>query len=168
MKLLRTLVTALAAVIVAGTVASAAPPLRAAFDAEPTPEVSVSPEAPQPTDPPETESTEAPSPSPSQSETSPPVGDASEDASGSPDFSACVELTGLDNAICRHEALLAIRLESAGLDSTGLESIGLQKALERLLANQARQTEGTTVEPASAASCPGKSCEPHGNGHSSH
>lgn len=163
MKLLRTLVTALAAVIVAGTVASAAPPLRAAFDTEPTPEVSVSPEAPQPTDPPETESTEAPLPSPSQSETSPPAGVASEGASGSPDFSACAELTGLDNAICRHEALLVLRPDNRGL----------QTSLARLLEIQAGRLEGETAgstEGETSTACPGKSCEPHGNGngHSKH
>jgi len=162
-KLLRTLVTAFAAVIVAGTVASAAPPLRAAFDAEPTPEVSVSLDAPQPTPPPGSESTEAPPPSPSQSEISPLVGDASEGASGSPDFSACAEATGLDNAICRHEALLLIRPENRGL----------QTSIARLLEIQAGRVEGeTTSSPESvtstSAACPGKSCEPHGNGQSKH
>jgi hypothetical protein len=156
-KLLRTLVTALAAVIVAGTVASAAPPLRAAFDAEPTPEVSVSPEAPQPTDPPGSESTEAPLPSPSQSETSPPAGAASEGASGSPDFSACAELTGLDNAICRHEALLALRPDNPGLQ------ISIARLLE-IQAGRLEATGSTEGETSTSAACPGKSCEPHGNG----
>lgn len=164
MKLLRTLVTALAAVIVAGTVASAAPPLREAFDADPAPEVSVSPEpSPETTDPPETEPTEAPTAPPSASETSPPGSDdVGEDASVAPDFSACVGLTGLENAICRHEALLLVKPDNPGLPN----------ALDQLLANQARHAEDATetegdedpaAEPGST-SCPGKSCEAHGNG----
>ncbi len=159
MKLLRTLVAALAAVIVAGTVASAAPPLRAAFDAEPTPEVSVSPEAPQPTDPPGSGSTEAALPSPSQSETSPAVDEANEDASGSPDFSACVELTGLDNAICRHEALLVLRPENRGLQTSIARLLEIQTG--RLEDETTSSTEDVT---STSAACPGKSCEPHGNG----
>ena len=172
MKLLRTLVTALAAVIVAGTVASAAPHLRATFDAEPTPEVTVSPQtSPEPTDPPETEPTEAPTPPPSASETSPPESDeVNEGASTAPDFSACGGLTGLDNAICRHVALLLVK--------PGHE--GLKNALDHLRANQAQHAEdpaeGDGDDPATetdpSTSCPGKSCEAHGNGngngHSNH
>ena len=178
MKILRTLVTALAAVIVAGTVASAAPPLLTALDAEPTPEVSVTPSqtpSPEPTDPPESEPTEAPSPSPSASETSSPPGsgEASDGDSAAPDFSACEGLTGLENAICRHRALLAVDLENEGL----------QNALQHLLDNQARH-DGTeeaepvedpetedpaeTEDPETETPCPGKSCEPHGNGHGPH
>ena len=170
MKLLRTLVTALATVIVAGTVASAAPHLRATFDAEPAPEVTVSPQtSPEPTDPPETEPSEAPSPPPSASETSPPESDeVDEDASTAPDFSVCEGLTGLDNAICRHEALFFVKPDNEGI----------QNALDHLLANQARHAEATAEgegdEPAPdtdpSTSCPGKSCEAHGNGngHSNH
>jgi hypothetical protein len=173
MKILRTLVTALAAVIVAGTVASAAPPLlSSALDADPTPEVSVTPSqtpAPEPTDPPESEPTETPSPSPSASETSSPPGsgEESDGASAAPDFSACVGLTGLENAICRHEALLLVDPDNEGL----------QKSLERLLDNQARheEAEEPVEEPApedpeaeTSTPCPGKSCEEHGNGHGPH
>jgi ABC-type transport system substrate-binding protein len=178
MKILRTLVTALAAVIVAGTVASAAPPLlSSAPDAEPTPEVAVTPSqtpSPESTDPLESEPTETPSPSPSASETSSPPGSDEEGdgASAAPDFSACEGLTGLENAICRHEALLAVDPENEGL----------QNALQRLLDNQARHDgaeepveepapeEPAPEEPAAETStpCPGKSCEDHGNGHDPH
>ena len=173
MKLLRTLVSALAVVVVAGTVASASPLLRAAFEVEPTPEVTVSQEpAPgptgppetEPTDPPETEPTEAPTPPADTSETSPPGSDdADEDASVAPDFSACEGLTGLDNAVCRHEALLAVQPENVQP-----ENRGLQTSLDRLLANQARHAEDATEtdpDEGTPDACPGKSCETHGNGH---
>lgn len=203
MKLMRTLMMALAAVVVAGTVASAAPSFHAAFDVadevSPSPETSPSPElspevspevSPEPTDPPETEPTEAPSPSPSPSETSSPEGVDVEGDSAAPDFSACVGLTGLENAICRHEALLVLQPENPGLAN----------ALEHLVANLAKHageaedgtigetspdgTEGTAdaseeegtgdggTTTVDTAPCPGKSCEPHGrgnaNGHVKH
>lgn len=44
------------------------------------------------------------------------------------DLSGCAGSTGLDNAICRHEALLAVRPDNAGL----------LNALDHLLENQAR------------------------------
>ena len=46
----------------------------------------------------------------------------------SPDFAVCEGLTGLDNAICRHEALLAVHPDHEGL----------QNALARLEANRER------------------------------
>ena len=168
MKLFRTLVTALAALIVAGTVASAAPSLRDALDPEPTPEASVT----TPTEP-----TESPSSSSSTSETVPPEGETEgEGTSVAADFAACEGRTGLENAICRHEALLAAQPENLGL-----ENLGLQNALTQLLLNQAKHTEEVVEEPTgetegetetteTTSSCPGKSCEPHGNGkgHSPH
>lgn len=191
MKLLRILVTALAVVIVAGTVASASPSLRAALSGEPAlSEPSVAP-APSPsddavtdpTDPSEPEPAETPSTDPSETETPPPdgsgdatedEGDATEDeGSTAPDFTACEGLTGLDNAICRHDALLLVHPDNQGL----------QNALERLLDNKAKHddTEGDTTDDGQAnegddgsdegstqdgsSSCPGKSCESHGNGH---
>jgi len=61
----------------------------------------------------------------------------------------------------------------------GLENLGLQNALTQLLLNQAKHTEEVVEEPTgetetteteTTSSCPGKSCEPHGNGkgHSPH
>ena len=165
MKLFRTLVTALAVLIVAGTVASAAPSLRD-LKPEPTPEASVT----TPTEP-----TESPSSSSSTSETVPPEGETEgEGTSVAADFAACEGRTGLENAICRHEALLAAQPENLGL-----ENLGLQNALTQLLLNQAKHTEEVVEEPTgetetteteTTSSCPGKSCEPHGNGkgHSPH
>lgn len=205
-KLIRTLVTALAAVVVAGTVASAAPSFRSAFDVDPateevspSPEVSPAPEPsespePEPTEAPEVEPTEAPSPEPGEtSSPETPEGDDVEGDSAAPDFSACVGLTGLENAICRHEALLALQPENPGLAN----------ALEHLVANLAKHggdeapdEDGTTdddgstddgstgdstegdgsidggVQASSSPACPGKSCESHGhgkaNGHTKH
>ena len=41
--------------------------------------------------------------------------DPVETSSGGADFSACEGLTGLDNAICRHEALLVVHPDNRGL-----------------------------------------------------
>jgi hypothetical protein len=49
-----------------------------------------------------------------------------------PDFSACLGLTGLDNAICRHEVLLA----------ADPDNHGLRNALDHLLANRDRHDDG--------------------------
>ena len=46
---------------------------------------------------------------------------------GAPDFSACEGLTGLDNAICRQEALLVVHPDNRGL----------QHSLARLIENKA-------------------------------
>lgn len=184
---IRTLLSALAMVIVAGTLASAAPSFRAAFDvapaadeASPPPEVSPSPEvSPEPTSSPEVEPTETPSPEPSETSSPGPPGDVEGD-SAAPDFSGCAGLVGLENAICRHEALLALRPDDPGLAN----------ALEHLVANLAKHadevpvgdgpTDGTTDDGATdgeakataSSACPGKSCEPHGhgkaNGHTKH
>lgn len=191
---IRTLLSALAMVIVAGTLASAAPSFRAAFDVapaadetSPSPEVSPSPEiSPEPTSPPESpevEPTETPSPEPSETSSPEPTGDVEGD-SAAPDFSGCAGLTGLENAICRHEALLALRPDNPGLAN----------ALEHLVANLAKhtakhadgipvgdgETDGTAddgaaegeVQATASSACPGKSCEPHGhgkaNGHTKH
>jgi hypothetical protein len=45
-----------------------------------------------------------------------------------PDFTACDGMTGLDNAICRHEALLLVHPDNPGL----------QHSLERIEANRER------------------------------
>ncbi len=160
MKPLRVFLTALAALVVAATVASASPPLHAAFDTDPTPEVSVAPDPTEPSETPAPEPTETTSPDTDATETTPPVDAQGEDASAAPDFTACEGLTGLENAICRHEALLQLHPEN----------VGLQGALAQLQENLARHAdpvaEGSTDDAdatTDAASCPGKSCEPHGN-----
>jgi hypothetical protein len=74
-----------------------------------------------------------------------------------PDFSSCMGLTGLENAICRHEVLLAANPDNPGLANS----------LAHLQANLAKHAPlaTTTADP---ASCPGHSCDPHGNSDGSH
>jgi hypothetical protein len=74
-----------------------------------------------------------------------------------PDFSSCVGLTGLENAICRHEMLLALNPDNPGLANS----------LAHLQANLAKHAPEVTTA-ASPASCPGHSCDPHGNSGESH
>ena len=160
----------MAAILVAGAVASAAPGVRGAVEDEPGPGVTATP-PPQPTD--TAEPTEAPEPTetvppePVTAETSPVDADsADDDATGedgpvAPDFSTCDGLHGLENAICRHEALLAVQPDN----------VGLQNALARLEANlakheeqQAGDAETEAAEGGGQPNCPGKSCEAHANG----
>ena len=99
MKPLRVLLIACAVLIVAGTIANAA---TGGVHGKPTPSPSAAgsdSESPEPT---ETEAPEA------EESTSDETGTA-------PDFSACVGVTGLDNAICRHEALLKVKPDNPGL-----------------------------------------------------
>ena len=100
MKPLRVLLIVCAVLIAAGTIASAA---TGGVHGKPTPSppvaVSESPE------PPETEAPEA-------EETT------SDETGNAPDFSACVGQTGLNNAICRHEALLKVKPDNPGLTNS--------------------------------------------------
>jgi hypothetical protein len=97
MKPLRVLLIACAVLVVAGTIASAA---TGGVHGKPTPSPSVAvSDSPEPT---ETEAPEA-------EETT------SDETGTAPDFSACVGVTGLDNAICRHEALLKVKPDNPGL-----------------------------------------------------
>jgi FlaG/FlaF family flagellin (archaellin) len=102
MKPLRVLLIACAVLIVAGTIASAA---TGGVHGKPTPSPSAAgsdSESPEPT---ETEAPEA-------EETT------SDETGTAPDFAACVGLTGLDNAICRHEALLKVKPDNPGLTNS--------------------------------------------------
>ena len=102
MKPLRVLLIAFAVLIVAGTIASAA---TGGVHGKPTPSPSAAgseTESPEPT---ETEAPEA-------EETT------SDETGTAPDFSACVGVTGLDNAICRHEALLKVKPDNPGLTNS--------------------------------------------------
>ncbi len=150
MKIVRVLLTGLAAVVVAGAVASASPHVVSALTHHKVPaEVSTSPsESPEPSDSPSAEPTQPPSPSAAVS--------PADGGSGSitPDFSACV-VPGLQNAICRHEALLAV---DAG-------NVGLQKSLAHLQANLTKH-EGTA--PGRSGDSHGKSGESHGKSGESH
>ena len=110
MKPIKTFLIALAMLVVAGTIASAA---TGGVHGSPTPSpsaaVSDSP-SPEPTE------TEAPEPT----ETEAPEAEAtnSDKTGAAPDFSACDGLTGLDNAICRHEALLKVKPDNPGLTNS--------------------------------------------------
>jgi hypothetical protein len=126
MKSLRIVLVAGAMLIVAGTIASAA--TGGVHGGKPTPSSSIADtetEAPEPTE------TEAPEPT----ETEAPDAEATiSDKSGTaPNFSACDGRTGLDNAICRHEALLKVKPDNPGLTNS----------LAHLQANLAAQAAGT-------------------------
>jgi hypothetical protein len=97
--------------------------------------------------------------------TAPEIGPAEQGASHSdgPDFTACEGLTGLDNAICRLEALLVVHPDDRGL----------QNALTHLLENKAEHQanthghDGGHVPPGGGSSSSsndhGQSGESHGN-----
>src|SRR5512133_3062631 len=146
MKPLRVVLAALAAIAVAGTIANAAP---GGVHGKPSPSVSASvSEAPEPseTEAPEPTETEAPEPTeteaPEPTETESPDAEAktSRETGKGPDFSGCVGLTGLDNAICRHEALLKIHPDNPGLNNS----------LGHLQTNAARHSaSGTHGKPGS-------------------
>ncbi len=117
MKPYRIILVAFAMLIVAGSIASAA---TGGVHGKPTPSPSVTgPDSPSP-EPTETEASEA------EATTSDKTGTA-------PNFSACDGLTGLDNAICRHEALLKVRPDNPGLANS----------LAHLQANLAAKAAGT-------------------------
>jgi FlaG/FlaF family flagellin (archaellin) len=122
MKPLRVLLIACAVLIVAGTIASAA---TGGVHGKPTPSppVAVS-DSPEPT---ETEAPEA-------EETT------SDETGTAPDFSACVGVTGLDNAICRHEALLQVKPDNPGLTNSLAH---LQANAAAHAARQAAKAAGT-------------------------
>ena len=98
MKVLRVLLIA-SAVLIVGTLANAA---TGGVHGKPTP----SPHA-----------TVSDSPEPTESEA--PEAEATSDETGTaPNFSACDGRTGLDNAICRHEALLKVKPDNPGLTNS--------------------------------------------------
>jgi hypothetical protein len=120
-KLFRVLLIAFAVLIV-GTLANAA---TGGVHGKPTtsPSAAVS-DAPEPT---ETEVPEA------EATTSDKSGTA-------PDFSGCDGRTGLDNAICRHEALLKVKPDNPGLANSLAH---LQANLAAHAAKQAAKDAGT-------------------------
>jgi cytoskeletal protein RodZ len=133
MKRFPAVLVSLGIVVLACTIASAAPRLHPTHPDKPTPSVAPTPEIPEPT--------ESASPSPESTETeSPDPNDTQSEASGAtPDFSACEGLTGLDNAICRHEALLAVNPTNQGLANSLTR---LQANLAKHLARQAAKESG--------------------------
>jgi hypothetical protein len=121
MKLLRVLFIAFAVLIV-GTLANAA---TGGVHGKPTP--SPPPAASESPEPTETEAPEA------EVTTSDKSGTA-------PDFSACEGRTGLDNAICRHDALLKVKPDNPGLTNSLAH---LQANLAAHAAKQAAKDAGT-------------------------
>jgi hypothetical protein len=101
--------------------------------------------------------------------TAPEIGPAEQGAShsGGTDFTACKGLTGLDNAICRQEALLAVHPDNQGLQNS------LTRLLELRAEHEAKgQGSGGDVPQehgSSSSSSNGhdhgqaQSAEPHGN-----
>jgi hypothetical protein len=137
MKPLRTLLIVFAAIIAAGTIASAA---TGGVHGKPSPSPSVT-ISPSPS--PEAAETEAPEPTETEApETEAPEADATTSDKGetAPDFSACHGRTGLDNAICRHEALLKAKPDNPGLANSLAH---LQANLAAQAARQAARTTGT-------------------------
>ena len=140
MKPLRTFLTTLAAIIAAATIASAATGgVHGKPTPSPSPVVSESPSpAPTETEAPEPTETEAPEATETEA---PQAEEQSEQTGAAPDFSACLGLTGLDNAICRHEALLKIKPDNPGLAN----SLGHLQA--NAAAQAARQASGSHGNP---------------------
>ncbi len=127
MKPLRTVLVVIAAVIAAGTIASAA---TGGVHGKPTPSPSVTVSG---TPSPEPTETEAPEPTETGAEAT-----TSDRDGTAPDFSACDGRTGLDNAICRHEALLKVKPDNHGLSNS----------LAHLQANLAAQAERKAAKTA--------------------
>ena len=121
MKPLRILLIGFVVLVVAGTIASAA---TGGGHGKPTSPGHTETEAPEPT---ETEAPEA------EATTSDQTGTA-------PDFSACDGRTGLDNAICRHDALLKVKPDNPGLTNSLAH---LQANLAAQAARQAAKAAGT-------------------------
>jgi hypothetical protein len=127
MKPLRVFLIAFAVLIVAGTIASAA---TGGVHGKPTP----SPSA-----------TVSDSPLPESTETEAPEAEATtSDESGTtaPDFSGCDGMTGLDNAICRHEALLKVKPDNPGLTNSVAHLQGNRAAQADRKAAKAAGTHG--------------------------
>jgi len=81
-------------------------------------------------------------------------GESSSDAA---DFSSCEGMTGLDNAICRHEALLVVHPDNHGLQNS-LTHLQENKASHEA---NAGEEDGGNVPPGDASS----SSSSHGQGH---
>ena len=110
MKPLKIFLIALAMLVVAGTIASAA---TGGVHGSPTPSPSAAV-----SDSPSPEPTETETPEPTETEAPEAEATNSDKTGAAPDFSACDGLTGLDNAICRHEALLKVKPDNPGLTNS--------------------------------------------------
>jgi len=150
-RALQILVSVVASVIVVGSIASASPGIRASLGASEN-ETGATGETGE-----GTTGTTGPTGATGFTEATGATGETGAtgaiEAAGAtgPNFSGCVGLTGLENAICRHEVLLALNPDNPGLANS----------LAHLQANLAKHAPAvtSTTDP---ASCPGHSCDPHG------
>jgi hypothetical protein len=155
-KAWRATIVAVAAVIAIGSLASASPSLRAPRGPHeplvtgPTGTTEVS----GPTGPSGPNGSTDPEIEPAEEETDPP----SEGA----DFSACEGLTGLDNAICRHEALLVVQPDNQGLQNS------LAHLQEDKAEHEAKSDEDGGDVPPSEDGSPSSSNHGHGQSEESH
>jgi hypothetical protein len=87
-----------------------------------------------------------------------------EPPSGGPDFTACEGLTGLDNAVCRHEALLAVHPDNHGLQS----SLAHLQELKAEHEAKADHGNGGNVPPGHGSSSSSGHGQDHGQSGESH
>jgi hypothetical protein len=150
-KAWRDTIIAVVAVIVIGSLASANPSLRAPRGPHESilvvPTGATGASAPTGTTTPEIEPGEEGGPS-----------------SDGADFTACEGLTGLDNAICRHEALLVVHPDNQGLQNS------LTHLLERRAEHEARagEEDGGHVPPGNGSSSSSSHGQSHGQSGESH
>ena len=100
--------------------------------------------------------------------TAPEIGPAEQGAShsGGADFTACKGLTGLDNAICRHEALLVVHPDNHGLQNslTHLQNKAEHEAKGQGGGGGVPQEHGSSSSSSNGHDHgQGQSAEPHGN-----
>ncbi len=138
-RFLRVVLVGLLVVVAAGIVASATPGMHA-----------------KPNDPVTLVTTSSSSPEPTETETPDPTNSGSP-PSGAPDFSACLGLTSLENAICRHEAKLVADPTNTGVANALAH---LQANLAKKQAHDAAKASGTHGNSGNA---PGHSGDPHVN-----
>ena len=150
-KLLKALPSAFVVALVVAAIASAAPSPRTSGE-DPVPNESPAAEIPPETEPVETEP---------ESAVEDEAKDAAEGEGRAPDFTECAGLTGLDNAICRHERLLVVHPEHHGLsNSLG----GLSNSLGHLNENKAKHEEGTESDGSAVEDEETEAASGHGNG----
>ncbi len=151
-KFLQSVPSALIVAVLVAAIASASP--KFSSDPEPEPVPVTGPSGPS---------------GPSGSDVSPEVADVVEpeddegdldvsDEGAGPDFSSCVGLRGLDNAVCRHEVLLETRPDNQGL----------QNAMDHLVQNQAKHEEHAVAGHGNEDASHGNADATHGNGDATH
>lgn len=154
-RALRVLVSVVASVIVVGSIASASPALRASLGASPSTETGATGSTGDTGVEGATGSTGLTGATGVTGDTGPvdATGEVDPAEGTGPDFSSCAGLRGLDNAICRHQVLLALKPDNQGLANS----------LTHLLANAAKHLGAASTGDGTSAACPGHSCDPHGH-----